>query len=122
LNNHNNELCVELEQTADIGKSKNNANQFVDTSGGIGGNTGINGDNRDVTVNEDNNKGISASSSRFECPKRDAENNPDEVYANPYSCSTFFQCSNGHAYMKDCPDGLQWSSKALRCEWPENSD
>ncbi|RIB00647.1 Carbohydrate-Binding Module Family 14 protein [Gigaspora rosea] len=44
------------------------------------------------------------------------------LYANPYDCKTFYQCSNGVAYLFDCPDDLQWSSNLQRCEWPINSD
>ncbi|CAG8547575.1 404_t:CDS:2, partial [Scutellospora calospora] len=50
------------------------------------------------------------------------ENNPNGLYANPDDCSSYIQCSNGYPYVMPCPDGLQWSTEKLRCEWPENSD
>ncbi|RIB00646.1 Carbohydrate-Binding Module Family 14 protein [Gigaspora rosea] len=52
----------------------------------------------------------------------ECKNLPNGLYANPYDCTTFYQCSNGVAYLFDCPDDLQWSSKLQRCEWPANSD
>ncbi|CAG8529648.1 6958_t:CDS:2 [Dentiscutata erythropus] len=66
--------------------------------------------------------GVNATSSAFTCPEKNDENNPNGLYANPSDCSTFYQCSNGKSYLMNCPDDLQWSTKLLRCEWPENSD
>ncbi|CAG8562231.1 5875_t:CDS:1, partial [Dentiscutata heterogama] len=58
----------------------------------------------------------------FTCPKENDKNNPNGLYANSKDCSTFYQCANGIPYLMNCPDGLQWCTKLLRCEWPENSD
>ncbi|CAG8538142.1 4262_t:CDS:2, partial [Scutellospora calospora] len=58
----------------------------------------------------------------FTCPKKNHKNNPNGLYANPEDCCSFIQCAHGHPYVMACPDGLQWSTKKLRCEWPKNSD
>ncbi|KAF0504569.1 chondroitin proteoglycan-2-like [Gigaspora margarita] len=58
----------------------------------------------------------------FKCPKKNAKSNPNALYANSEDCCSFYQCAHGHAYLMKCPEGLQWSTKLLRCEWPENSD
>ncbi|CAG8741095.1 14578_t:CDS:2, partial [Cetraspora pellucida] len=57
----------------------------------------------------------------FECPEK-SDDNPNELYANPNDCGSFYQCSYNTPYLNDCPDDLQWNSKILACDWPENSD
>ncbi|RIB30731.1 Carbohydrate-Binding Module Family 14 protein [Gigaspora rosea] len=58
----------------------------------------------------------------FTCPEENDESNPNGLYRNPEDCKTFYQCSNGVAYLFDCPDDLQWNTYYKRCEWPANSD
>lgn len=36
-------------------------------------------------------------------------------------CSQFIHCSNGIAYLKDCPDGLNFNAQTLVCDWPESA-
>ena len=47
------------------------------------------------------------------CPK------PDGLFPSE-ECSQFIHCSNGIAYLKDCPDGLHFNAQILVCDWPEN--
>ncbi|XP_035223247.1 fibrillin-3-like isoform X2 [Stegodyphus dumicola] len=47
------------------------------------------------------------------CPKRDG------LFPSP-DCFKFIHCSNGIPYLKNCPDGLQFNSYSLVCDWPEN--
>ncbi|CAG8836204.1 21459_t:CDS:1, partial [Gigaspora margarita] len=51
------------------------------------------------------------------CPKKNHENNPNGLYANPDSCFSYIQCSNGIPYVMPCPDSLLWSSKKLRSDY-----
>ncbi|XP_053668045.1 mucin-2-like [Anopheles marshallii] len=37
---------------------------------------------------------------------------------HPDSCTQFYKCSWGNACLKECPDGLHWSTTKMRCEWP----
>uniref|UniRef100_A0A182QXV1 Chitin-binding type-2 domain-containing protein n=1 Tax=Anopheles farauti TaxID=69004 RepID=A0A182QXV1_9DIPT len=37
---------------------------------------------------------------------------------HPDSCTLFYKCSWGNACLKECPDGLHWSTAKNRCEWP----
>ena len=50
----------------------------------------------------------------FDCPS-------DGLYPNPLDCHTFYHCSNGHAYLKDCPANLEFNPVLLVCDWPENA-
>ncbi|CAG8491267.1 44753_t:CDS:2 [Gigaspora margarita] len=92
-------------------------------------NVGNNGKGRDEVVivkppsnNDNENTIVHSDSGSFTCPDENDENNPNGLYANSEDCNTFWQCSNDHAYLMNCPDDLQWSTEQLRCEWPENSD
>uniref|UniRef100_A0A182M4E7 Chitin-binding type-2 domain-containing protein n=1 Tax=Anopheles culicifacies TaxID=139723 RepID=A0A182M4E7_9DIPT len=45
--------------------------------------------------------------------------NAIEVFLpHPSNCSQFYKCSWGNACLKECPDGLHWSTAKMRCEWP----
>ncbi|CAG8568051.1 16174_t:CDS:2 [Dentiscutata erythropus] len=46
----------------------------------------------------------------------------DGLYANPDDCNSFIECSDGQPYVIPCPEDTQWSSRALSCDWQENSD
>ncbi|KAF0294706.1 Chondroitin proteoglycan 2 [Amphibalanus amphitrite] len=50
----------------------------------------------------------------FDCPS-------DGLFPNPADCHTFYHCSNGHAYLKDCPANLEFNPNLLVCDWPENA-
>ncbi|CAG8727824.1 3570_t:CDS:2, partial [Racocetra persica] len=65
---------------------------------------------------------ISAFGEEFKCPESHDEKNPNCLYANPDDCCSFYQCANGKPYLMKCPEGLQWNSKQLWCDWPQNSD
>lgn len=51
-----------------------------------------------------------------ECP-------PGENLLLPYpeDCTKFYQCSEGTAYVVDCPAGLHFSPVLLICTYPENA-
>lgn len=72
------------------------------------------------------------------CPNPD---NPNETYfANPDNCSTYYQCDNGVAKLRECGTGTFWNSdttvstnhlklkikkfkynnKFQECDWPWN--
>ncbi|XP_022237060.1 peritrophin-1-like, partial [Limulus polyphemus] len=48
----------------------------------------------------------------FVCPARDG------MFKNVFDCGSFWHCSNGIPYLKDCPANLHWSVERNRCEWP----
>ena len=56
-------------------------------------------------------------SPEFQCP---ADPN-QQLFPNPEDCHSFYHCSNGHAYLKDCPAGLEFNPVLLVCDWPENA-
>ncbi|KAK2849586.1 hypothetical protein Q5P01_009420 [Channa striata] len=39
-------------------------------------------------------------------------------YANPKNAYTFYTCSNGLSYLRDCPSGLVFNQGSDRCDWP----
>lgn len=43
----------------------------------------------------------------------------DKLYPHPYDCDRFCLCYNGIPYNKACPDKLQFSREANRCEYPD---
>ncbi|RZC39266.1 CBM 14 domain containing protein, partial [Asbolus verrucosus] len=54
-----------------------------------------------------------------ECPPVDG---PDAVYfPDPTDCSRFYECSNGVAYLFDCPAGLDFDPKLNVCNYPEQA-
>ena len=55
------------------------------------------------------------SPSPFDCPTSNG------LFPNPKDCHTFYHCSNGYAYLKDCPANLEFNPVLLVCDWPENA-
>ena len=53
--------------------------------------------------------------SSFDCPTSNG------LFPNPKDCHSFYHCSNGHAYLKDCPANLEFNPVLLVCDWPENA-
>ncbi|XP_022257598.1 uncharacterized protein LOC106473456 [Limulus polyphemus] len=49
---------------------------------------------------------------KIDCPRNDG------MFKNEFDCGSFWHCSNGIAYLKDCPADLHWSVEKERCEWP----
>jgi len=47
------------------------------------------------------------------------ESLPDGVYSNPEDPTTFYHCSNGLSYLKDCPANLEFYQPLERCELPK---
>ncbi|XP_073841568.1 uncharacterized protein [Musca autumnalis] len=41
---------------------------------------------------------------------------------HPYDCSRFIYCLQRKAHIMSCPKGLQFSTKNLRCEWPQHAE
>ncbi|XP_071519776.1 chitinase-3-like protein 1 isoform X2 [Panulirus ornatus] len=37
---------------------------------------------------------------------------------DPFSCSSFYKCTNSFAYKFACPGGLLWHQDLLSCDWP----
>nr|AYV99605.1 venom polypeptide [Dolopus genitalis] len=52
------------------------------------------------------------------CPPKEDPKTPT-VLPYPNDCSKFYKCLNGRAYPISCPQGLHWSTKLQRCDWPE---
>ncbi|XP_071956953.1 protein obstructor-E-like [Antedon mediterranea] len=50
----------------------------------------------------------------FECPTSEG------LFANPDSCSMFYQCAHGIEYHKHCPDNLVFNPVAKYCDWTYN--
>ncbi|XP_076343537.1 uncharacterized protein LOC143243779 isoform X2 [Tachypleus tridentatus] len=48
----------------------------------------------------------------FICPAKNG------MFKNVHDCGSFWHCSNGIPYLKDCPANLHWSVERYRCEWP----
>lgn len=50
----------------------------------------------------------------FQCPTQFG------LYPNIYDCSTYYQCSYGHAYLERCQPGLQYNAVMKYCDYPQN--
>jgi len=50
----------------------------------------------------------------FTCPS------PNGLFANPSSCSSFYNCGYGIAYLTNCPTGLDFNPTISACDWPYN--
>ena len=50
----------------------------------------------------------------FNCPA------PNGFFPNPSDCSSYYQCYQGTAYKKPCPNGLMYNAAATSCDWPAN--
>ncbi|XP_055940819.1 protein obstructor-E-like [Argiope bruennichi] len=48
-----------------------------------------------------------------ECPK------PSGVFPNRSNCSTFFLCNDGIHHLQECPGGLHYDRKRVRCNFPK---
>ncbi|XP_060521021.1 mucin-2-like isoform X2 [Cylas formicarius] len=53
-----------------------------------------------------------------ECPAVDGDY---PTYIPHEDCSKFWQCSNGEAYLHNCPDELHFNPTLNVCDWPENA-
>lgn len=58
---------------------------------------------------------LSASAAENECE------NEGDLLANPDDAGSFFHCSHGVAYLKDCPSILHFNPLLKVCDWPENA-
>ncbi|XP_055683829.1 protein obstructor-E [Lutzomyia longipalpis] len=61
----------------------------------------------------------SASAQNFKCPPKDGQ------YEDPVQCDKFYECTDGQAVMKLCPDGLVFDPtirKINKCDQPFNVD
>jgi hypothetical protein len=38
---------------------------------------------------------------------------------NPDDCASYYQCTNGMASKKICPNGLHWNQYSHSCDWPQ---
>ncbi|MFF3675288.1 carbohydrate-binding module family 14 protein [Streptomyces sp. NPDC002120] len=47
--------------------------------------------------------------------------NEGDLLANPDDAGSFFHCSHGVAYLKDCPSILHFNPVLKVCDWPENA-
>ncbi|MFE7045688.1 carbohydrate-binding module family 14 protein [Streptomyces atratus] len=45
----------------------------------------------------------------------------DQQYYPDSDPSKFWECSNGIAYLFDCPAGLHWDTTLLTCNYPEQA-
>nr|CAH0104050.1 unnamed protein product [Daphnia galeata] len=52
----------------------------------------------------------------FVCPG----STPNGIYPNPNNCKTFYLCSNGIAYLYDCPSNLVFNPATGNCDYGEN--
>jgi len=59
------------------------------------------------------------------CYNNDESSNPEEnicgpgvdFLAHPTDCTKYFQCSNGEAFERKCPDPLYWNPEIKVCDW-----
>ena len=56
-----------------------------------------------------------------QCPEGTNPNCPD-LFANQNDCHSFYQCSNGIFYRKDCAANLVFSPEKCYCDYQENVD
>ncbi|MGW0572971.1 carbohydrate-binding module family 14 protein [Streptomyces tauricus] len=47
--------------------------------------------------------------------------NEGDLLPNPDDAGSFFHCSHGVAYLKDCPSILHFNPVLKVCDWPENA-
>ncbi|XP_019635215.1 PREDICTED: lactose-binding lectin l-2-like [Branchiostoma belcheri] len=47
---------------------------------------------------------------------------PNGNYPDPDECTRIYSCSNGIAYLMDCPEDLYYNEKTDQCDSPENVD
>lgn len=45
---------------------------------------------------------------------------PTGLYADPASCTNYYNCGNGIAYKYACAAGLYFNDKMKYCDWPAN--
>ncbi|WP_405699289.1 carbohydrate-binding module family 14 protein [Streptomyces sp. NBC_01383] len=64
--------------------------------------------------------GASAQSLSTSVTSVECENEGD-LLANPDDPGSFFHCSHGVAYLKDCPSILHFNPVLKVCDWPENA-
>lgn len=51
------------------------------------------------------------------CPEEDGD---EPVYLpHPKYCNSFYQCSNGQAYLQTCAEGTQWNAELSVCDWAD---
>ena len=43
-------------------------------------------------------------------------------FPNPDDCHFFYQCSNGVAYLKECPGDLHWNSELDTCDYSDRAN
>ncbi|GFU50194.1 protein obstructor-E, partial [Nephila pilipes] len=48
-----------------------------------------------------------------ECPK------PSGIFQNASNCSTFYLCTDGAHHLQECPGGLHYDKKRVRCNFPK---
>ncbi|KFY32397.1 hypothetical protein V493_00236 [Pseudogymnoascus sp. VKM F-4281 (FW-2241)] len=69
----------------------------------------------------------------FKCPVEDirrtgCKHQGDCQYANPESCSSFYNCIansdglTGTPYLHQCPEGNHWNDKVKVCDWPQSAN
>ncbi|XP_037081919.1 peritrophin-1-like [Pollicipes pollicipes] len=51
----------------------------------------------------------------FDCPTSNG------LFPNPKDCHSFYHCSNGYPYLKDCPANLEFNPVLLVCDWPNHA-
>uniref|UniRef100_A0A0P5JHN6 Uncharacterized protein n=1 Tax=Daphnia magna TaxID=35525 RepID=A0A0P5JHN6_9CRUS len=59
-------------------------------------------------------RGVPTAPGPFECPA------PNGNFASPYSCSQYYVCVDGTAFLYDCPSGLHYNPALNICDWPAN--
>ncbi|CAD7080519.1 unnamed protein product [Hermetia illucens] len=46
----------------------------------------------------------------------------DAFVAHPNDCTKYFQCWNGNAFLRECPQGLHWNAEDNQCDWPSRAN
>ncbi|GIY30336.1 protein obstructor-E [Caerostris darwini] len=50
-----------------------------------------------------------------QCPK------PSGIFPNRFNCTTFYQCTDGVHHLQECPGGLHYDRKRVRCNFPKKA-
>ncbi|XP_037939099.1 peritrophin-1-like [Teleopsis dalmanni] len=55
------------------------------------------------------------------CPTEQEDESIVIQYPSPTSCSVFYKCNRGIAYMNKCPDGLHYNELIQACDFPSRA-
>ncbi|KAJ8968420.1 hypothetical protein NQ314_002311 [Rhamnusium bicolor] len=114
--------CSNSNITEGTSESSTDSNNNSEGSEGNIGEGGGEGNDEGNVEDEDHNENAVVSQICLEadigCPAIDGDH---PVYIPLLDCSQFCQCSNGKAYLRNCPDGLHFNPILNVCDWPENA-